>query len=73
MDKNIQAYFKMEKELVRKYHGKYAVFHNGKLVSVDKNLGTAVEKAEKKTGAKEFFVHPLYTIEEQTNAIIVIM
>lgn len=72
MDKDIQAYFKMEKELVRKHHGKYAVFFNGKLVAVDKTLSNAMKKAEKKTGAKEFFVHPLYAIEEQTNAIIVI-
>lgn len=73
MDKDIQAYFKREKELVKKYHGKYVVFHNGELVAVHKSLDVALRKAEKKTGARDFFVHPAYTIEEQTNAIIVIM
>lgn len=70
MDKDIQAYFKMEGELIRKYHGKYAVFYKGRLVAVDKKLRNAMRKAEKKTGANKFFVHPLYTAEEQGNAIL---
>ncbi|MBI2547360.1 MAG: hypothetical protein HYW23_02845 [Candidatus Aenigmarchaeota archaeon] len=70
MDKDIQAYFKMERGLIRKHRGKYAVFYNGKPVAIEKKLDVALEKAKKKTGAREFFVHLLYPLEEQTNAIV---
>ncbi|MBI2084803.1 MAG: hypothetical protein HYT70_04320 [Candidatus Aenigmarchaeota archaeon] len=70
MDKDIEAYFKMEKELVRKHRGKYAVFYNGKPVAIEKKLDKALEKARKKTGARRFFVHPLYPFKEQVNAIV---
>ncbi len=70
MDRDIQAYFKMEKELVRRHRGKYAVFYNGKPVAIEKNLSIALKKAKKKTGAREFFVHPLYPFKEQVNAIV---
>lgn len=73
MDKDIKAFLKIEKDLIAKYYGRYAVFHNGKVVSIDKNFKKAMERARKKTGARDFFVHQLYTAEEQSNAIIVIM
>jgi hypothetical protein len=70
MDKDIRAYFRMEKQLIRKHRGKYAVFYNGKPVAIEKKLDLALEKAEKKTGARRFFVHLLYPLNEQTNAIV---
>ena len=69
-DKNIRAYFKMEKELTKKHYGKYAVFYNGKPVAIEKKLDTALKMAKKKTGAREFFVHSLYPFEEQINATV---
>lgn len=70
MDRDIEAYFKMEKDLIRKHRGKYAVFYKGKPVAIEKKLDKALEKAKKKTGERRFFVHLLYPLKEQTNAIV---
>jgi hypothetical protein len=70
LNENLEAYNMMQEELIRKYHGKVAVFHRGKLVAVDKDLKRAIEKARQKTRAKDFFIRELYRPEEQASAIL---
>lgn len=69
----MQSFSRMEKELIAKHHGKVVVFYKGKLVSLDKDFDIALNKAIKKTGGKEFFVHHLYTVEEQSAGILVVV
>ena len=70
VNENLQAYVQMQDELIRKHHGKIAVFHKGKLVTVQKDLERAINYAKKKTGGKDFFVKELYTPVEQASAIL---
>lgn len=70
LSENFQAYTEMQDELLKRYHGKVAVFHRGKLVAVEKEIEVALRKAMKKTGAKDFFVKELYTPEEQASSIL---
>lgn len=70
MDENLQAYLSMQDELIRKYHGKTAVFYRGKLVVVSADLEKAIRIAKRKTGGREFFVKELYRPEEQASAIL---
>lgn len=72
MDKDIQSFSQMEKELIAKHHGKVGVFYKGKLVSLDKDFDIALNKAIKNRG-KEFFVHHLYTVEEQSSGMLVVL
>jgi hypothetical protein len=69
IEKNIEAFLKMEKELIRKHHGKIAVFSKGNLILVEKDLRKALEKA-KKTKEKTLFIAELYTPEEQAAGIL---
>lgn len=69
-NKNMIAYRKMETELLRKHRGKVAVFSNGKLIAIGKDVGDAVKKAKKVSKAKEFFVKELFSAKEQTEAIL---
>lgn len=73
MKEDVEAYLRMQKELILKHHGKTAVFSKGKLIAVEKDLAKALKKARKKTKGKEFFVAELYTPEEQSAAILVIL
>lgn len=73
MDRNIEAFQRIEKELVAKHHGKVAVFYKGKLVTIEKDFDRALNKAIKKTHGKEFFVHHLYTVEEQSAGILIVI
>jgi nitrogenase molybdenum-iron protein alpha/beta subunit len=66
----MEAYHQMEQELLAKYHGKTAVFCEGKLVAIGDDIDEAIEKAKMKTGANRFFVRKLFSPEEQTNAIL---
>jgi len=66
----MEAYHKMEEELLSKYHGKTAVFCDGKLVVIGEDIDDAIEKAKIKTDANRFFVRKLFSPEEQTNAIL---
>lgn len=69
-DPDMKAYHEMEDELLEKYHGKVAVFCNGKLVAIDENIDTAVEKAKKVYKGKTFFIKRLFTPEEQAEAVL---
>ncbi|MDI6886684.1 MAG: DUF5678 domain-containing protein [archaeon] len=69
-NKNMEAYHRMENELLAKYHGKTAAFCDGKLVAIGDDIDDAVEKAKMKTGKNRFFVRKLFSPEEQTNAIL---
>ncbi len=73
MDRNIENFQKVEKELILKHHGKVAVFYKGKLVTIDKDFDKALNNAIKKTKGKEFFVHHLYTVEEQSAGILIVV
>ncbi len=68
-NKNMEAFHKMEKELIAKHHGKTAIFCDGKLTAIGKDINDAIKKANipKK---KEIFVRELYKPEEQTEAIL---
>ncbi len=67
---DIQAYSEMQNELLKRHHGKVAVFYRGKLVALEKEIDAALRIAKRKTGAREFFVRELYTPEEQASAIL---
>lgn len=69
-DQNLQAYLRMRDELIRKHHGKVAVFYKGKLVTVQDDLEKAVDYAKKKTHGRDFFVKELYTPQEEASAIL---
>jgi len=69
-DENLQAYLNMQDELIRKHHGKTAVFYKGKLIAVSTDLERAVRMAERKTGGRDFFIKELYRPEEQASAIL---
>ena len=73
MDKNIESFQKIEKELILKHHGKIVVFHKGKLITVDEDFDRALNRAIKKTKGKEFFIHHLYTVEEQSAGILIVI
>lgn len=68
-NKNMEAYHQMEKELLAKYHGKTAVFYDGKLVAIGDDVEDAIKKA-KIPKDKEVFVRELFTLKEQTEAIL---
>ena len=55
LNENLEAYSKLQDELIRKYHGKVAVFYRGKLVVIDKDLKRAIEKARQKTSLSESY------------------
>ncbi len=69
-DQNLQAYLKMQNELIRKYHGRVAVFYKGRLVTVQDDIEKAIDYAKRKTRGKDFFVKELYTPQEQASAIL---
>lgn len=60
----------MQDELIRKHHGKVAVFYKGKLVTVQEDLQKAIKYAKRKTHGRDFFVMELYKPEEQAAAIL---
>ena len=68
-DINMESFHKMEEHLLEKYHGKTAVFCDGKLVSIGKDTNDAIKKA-KIPKKKEIFVRELFRPEEQTEAIL---
>lgn len=70
---NIEAFERMEKNLLLKHHGKVVVFYKGKLVTIDKDFDRAINKAREKTKGKEFFVHELYSPEEISSAILIVI
>ena len=70
MNESLEAYMQMQDELIRKHHGKVALFYQGKLVTVQKDMQKAIDYARRKTGGKDFFVKELYTPEEQASAIL---
>ncbi len=66
---NMEAFHEMEEELLKKYHGKVAVFCSGKLAAIDKDMVKAVEKAKKVYKGNTFFVKTLFSAKEQTEFI----
>ena len=69
-DPDMEAYHRMEKELLRKHHGEVAVFCNGKLAAVDKDMKKAIEKAGKLYKKNTFFVKSLFSAEEQAEGLL---
>lgn len=69
-NKNMECYRKMENRLLKKYHGKVAVFSDGKLIAIGRDIKDAVEKASKISKKKELFVRELFSPEEQVEAIL---
>ena len=69
-NKNMESFRKMENRLLKKYHGKVAVFSDGKLIAIGKDIGDAVKKARKLSTSKNFFVKELFSAKEQTEAIL---
>lgn len=69
-NKNMESFRKMETKLLKKHHGKVAVFSNGKLLAIGKDIEDAVKKARKLSKAKKFFVKELFSAKEQTEAIL---
>ncbi len=68
-NKNMEAYHQMEEELLSKYHGKTAIFCDGKLVAIGEDVEDALKKADV-AKEKEIFVRELFTLKEQTEAIL---
>ena len=70
----MEAFHKMEEELLTKYHGKTVVFCEGQLVAIGDDIEDAIEKASASVPKeKEIFVKNLYTAREQTQAILVLV
>lgn len=69
-DKDLLGYKQMEEELLKKYYGKVAVFCDGKLVAIGKDVKEAVYKARSVSKGKELFVKELIRSDEQTKAIL---
>ena len=69
-NKNMESFRKMESKLLKKHHGKVAVFSDGKLIAIGKDIEDAVKKASRISKRKEFFVRELFSIKEQTEAIL---
>ena len=69
-NKNMESFRKMESKLLKKHHGKIAVFSDGKLLAIGKDIGDAVKKARKLSTSKKFFVKELFSAKEQTEAIL---
>ncbi len=69
-NENLHAYLQMKDELIRNHHGKVAVFHGGKLTTVQDDVEKAISYAKKKTHGRDFFVKELYTPDEQASAIL---
>jgi|GEM_PF-2147511 len=67
---NMEAYHEMEEELLKKYHGKTAVFCNGKLAAIDDDIEKAVEKAKKVYKGKTFFIKRLFSVKEQYESLL---
>ena len=70
VDRNLLAYERMKDELLKEHYGMIAVFCDGQLVAVEKNLKEGVNKARKVSEGKELFVKELFEPEEQTKAIL---
>jgi hypothetical protein len=70
VEENVQVYERMRDELVKKHHGKVAVFYRGELVTVQDDVESAIAFAKKRTRGKDFFVQPLYSPEEQAASIL---
>lgn len=68
-NKNMEAYHKREEELLSKYHGKTAIFCDGKLLAIGEDVEDALKKADV-SKEKEIFVRELFTLKEQTEAIL---
>lgn len=69
-NKNMECYRKMENQLLKKYHGKVAVFSDGELIAIGEDIEDAVKKASKISKSKEIFVRELFSPEEQAEAIL---
>ncbi len=70
VDENLQAYLGMRDELVRKHHGKVAVFYQGRLVTVQDDVEKAIAYAKKKTNGRDFFVEELFSPQDRAAAIL---
>ncbi len=69
-DENMLAFRRMEGELLHEHYGEIAVFCEGKLVALGRDVKEAVSKARKYSKGKELFVKELYRPDEQTKAIL---
>ncbi len=71
---NMEAYHEMEEELLKKHHGKVAVFcngkWNGKLAAIDDDIVKAVEKAKKVYKGNIFFIKTLFSVKEQCESLL---
>ena len=50
----MEVFTKMRDELIRKHHGKTAIFHNGKLIVIEKDLKRALKKPERKLNQRRY-------------------
>lgn len=69
MDEDIEAYNKMEKELLGEHHGEIAIFCKGKLLAIAKDIQEAFKKANVQEGA-EIFVKEILKPEEQVGLLL---
>ena len=56
LDRNIAAYEKQEPELMAKHHGRWVVFHDGKLAGTFDAFEAAAEEAVKKFGRGPYLI-----------------
>ena len=70
VDENLLAYEQAKGKLLREHWGKIAVFCDGKLIAIGRDLKDAVNEARKVSKGRELFVKELYKPEEQTKAIL---
>ena len=69
-EEDLRAFLKMRDELVRKHHGKVAVFYRGELVAIKDDVQKSIADAKRKTRGRDFFVEELYSPEERAAAIL---
>ena len=70
VDRNLLAYEQTKGKLLKEHWGKIAVFCDGKLIAIGRNLKEAVNEARKVSKGRELFVKELFKPEEQIKAIL---
>jgi len=69
-DRNLLVYEQMKDKLLEEHHGEIAIFCDGKLAAVGRDLKEGVKRAREISKGKELFIKELFRPEEQTKAIL---
>lgn len=70
INRNLLAYERIKDKLLREHWGEIAVFCEGELITIGRDLKEAVNGARKVSKGREIFIKELFKPEEQTKAIL---